>query len=38
MGGRVNTGAIRTSDNEMQFTRYSGLLHHLRLRATGRLV
>lgn len=37
MGGRVNTGAITTSDNEMQFTRYSRLLHYLRLRATGRL-
>jgi len=35
MGGRVNTGAITTSDNEMQFTRYSRLLHYLRLRAAG---
>jgi hypothetical protein len=32
MGARVNTEAVTTSDNEMQFTRYSKLLHHLRLR------
>ncbi|HEY0546058.1 MAG TPA: hypothetical protein VGC91_11830 [Pyrinomonadaceae bacterium] len=32
MGPRVNTEAVTTSDNEMQFTRYSKLLHHLKLR------
>lgn len=32
MGSRVNTEAVTKSDNEMQFTRYSKLLHHLRMR------
>ena len=32
--GRINTGSVTTSDNEMQFTRYSRLLHHLKLRTT----
>lgn len=33
--GRINTEAATTSDNEVQFTRYSRLLHHLRLRHLG---
>lgn len=32
---RVNTGAATTSDNEMQFTRYSRLLHQLKMRQPG---
>jgi hypothetical protein len=35
MSARVNTGVVTTSDNERQFTRYSKLLHHLRLRQDG---
>ena len=30
--GRYNTEAVTTSDNETQFTRYSRLRHHLKLR------
>lgn len=33
--GRINTAVVTTSDNEMQFTRYSRLLHVLKLRGAG---
>jgi hypothetical protein len=33
--GKINTGAATTSDNELQFTRYSRLLHRLKLRRLG---
>ena len=33
--GRVNTEAVTTSSNEMQFTRYSRLRHYLKLNHTG---
>ena len=32
--GRVSTEAVTTSDNEMQFTRYSRLRHYLKLQQT----
>ena len=35
MGPRVNTEAVTTSDNEAQFSRYSKLLHYLKLRGQG---
>ncbi|HYE65604.1 MAG TPA: hypothetical protein VD966_08475, partial [Pyrinomonadaceae bacterium] len=33
--GRYSTEAVTTSDNERQFTRYSRLRHHLKLRQSG---
>ena len=33
--GRISTGAATTSDNELQFTRYSVLLHHLKRSKPG---
>jgi hypothetical protein len=35
MGSRINMEAVTKSDNEMQLTRYSKLLHHLRVRQAG---
>ena len=32
--GRLNTGTATTSDNDMQFTRYSRMLHYLKSRQT----